>query len=52
MEIGDGNYIFRYHAIEDIWYIFYYLSNNTFSSMELSFGEKGKYAISCETMII
>lgn len=51
MEIGNENYKFKYQAIEDIWHIFFCLSDTTFSSIELSYGEKGHYGISCETMM-
>lgn len=51
MKIDEVNYKFKYCEIEDIWHIFFCLSDNTFSSLELSIGKKGKYAISCETMM-
>lgn len=47
----SGNYEFKYDAIEDIWYIFFCLSDTTFSSIELSVGKKENYVISCETMM-
>ena len=50
-DFKNENYEFKYNAIEDIWYIFFCLSDTTFSSIELSVGKKGKYVISCETMM-
>ena len=47
----DMNYKFYYHEIEDIWYIFFCLSDTTSSSIELSYGKKGPYMLSCETMM-
>lgn len=47
----DMNCKFYYHEIEDIWYIFFCLSDTTSSSIELSYGKKGPYMLSCETMM-
>lgn len=51
MSLEDVNYKFNYHDIEDIWHIFFCLSDTTFSSIELSYGKKGAYILSCETMM-
>ena len=45
----EPQYIFQNKKIEDIWYIFFALSDS--SSFEISIGKKGKYAISTETMM-
>ena len=51
MELKDISYNFKYKDIENIWHIFNCLSNNTFSSIELSYGKNGANTISCETMM-
>lgn len=51
MNLEDANYKFNYHDIENVWYIFFCLSDTTFSSIELSYGKKGAYILSCETMM-
>lgn len=50
MELKDISYNFKYKDIENIWHIFNCLSNNTFSSIELSYGKNGANTISCETI--
>lgn len=51
MNLENANYKFNYHEIEDIWHIFFCLSDTTFSSIELSYGKKGAYILSGETMM-
>ena len=50
-DIAEINYKFHNHDIENIWYIFFCLSDTTFSSIELSYGRKGPYMLSGETMM-
>lgn len=50
-DIAEINYKFDNHDIENIWYIFFCLSDTTFSSIELSYGRKGPYMLSGETMM-
>lgn len=50
-DIAEINYKFHNHDIENIWYIFFCLSDTTFSSIELSYGKSGAYVLSCETMM-
>ena len=45
------NYKFNSEEIEDIWYIFFCLTDSTFSSVEVSYGKKGLYMLSGETMM-
>lgn len=40
MGIENNNYKFHYTELEDIYHIFFCLSDTTFSSMELSYGKK------------
>ena len=49
--IAEMNYKFHNHDIENIWHIFFCLSDTTFSSIELSYGKSGAYVLSCETMM-
>lgn len=51
MNLEDVNYKFNYHDIEDIWQIFFCLSDTTFLSIKSSFGKKGAYRLSCEAMM-
>lgn len=44
-------YKFNYSEIEDIWFVIMALSDSTFSSIEASIGKKGRYCLSCETMM-
>ena len=39
-EIETTNYKFNSEEIEDIWYIFFCLTDSTFSSVEVSYGKK------------
>lgn len=50
-EIETTNYKFNFEEIEDIWYIFFCLTDSTFSSVEVSYGKKGLYMLSGETMM-
>lgn len=50
-DIAEINYKFHNHDIENIWHIFFCLSDTTFSSIELSYGKSGAYVLSCETMM-
>lgn len=50
-EIEETNYKFRSKEIENIWYIFLCLSDATFSSADVSYGKKGPYMLSGETMM-
>lgn len=50
-EIETTNYKFNSEEIEDIWYIFFCLTDSTFSSVEVSYGKKGLYMLSGETMM-
>ena len=50
-DIAEINYKFHNHDIENIWHIFFCLSDTTFSSIELSYGRKGPYMLSGETMM-
>ncbi len=45
MNLEDTNYKFNYHDIENVWYIFFSLSDTTFSSIELSYGKKSIHII-------
>ena len=49
-EIGDTNYKFNSKEIENIWDIFFCLADSTFSSVDMSYGKKGPYMLSGETM--
>ena len=40
-DIAEINYKFHNHDIENIWYIFFCLSDTTFAPIELSYGRKG-----------
>lgn len=40
-EIEDTNYKFKSQEIENIWYIFFCLSDATFSSVDVSYGKRG-----------
>lgn len=48
---AEVNYKFYLYDIENIWYIFFCLSDTTISSIELSYGKKGAYVLACETMM-
>ena len=50
-DIAEINCKFHNYDIENIWYIFFCLSDTTFSSIELSYGKSGVYVLSCETMM-
>lgn len=50
-EMEDTNYKFNSKEIENIWYIFFCLADSTFSSVDVSYGEKGPYMLSGETMM-
>ena len=50
-EMEDTNYKFNSQDIENIWYIFFCLADSTFSSVEVSYGKKGPYMLSGETMM-
>ena len=49
--IEDTNYKFNSQDIENIWYIFFCLADSTFSSVDVSYGKKGPYMLSGETMM-
>ena len=49
--IEDTNYKFNSQDIENIWYIFFFLADSTFSSVDVSYGKKGPYMLSGETMM-
>lgn len=40
-EIEGTNYKFKSQEIENIWYIFFCLSDATFSSVDVSYGKRG-----------
>ncbi len=50
-DIEDTNYKFNSQDIENIWYIFFCLADSTFSSVDVSYGKKGPYMLSGETMM-
>ena len=50
-DIEDTNYKFNSQDIEKIWYIFFCLADSTFSSVDVSYGKKGPYMLSGETMM-
>lgn len=50
-DIEDTNYKFNFQDIENIWYIFFCLADSTFSSVYVSYGKKGPYMLSGETMM-
>lgn len=50
-DIEDTNYKFNSQDIENIWYIFFCLADSTFSSVYVSYGKKGPYMLSGETMM-
>ena len=50
-DIEDTNYKFNSQDIEKIWYIFFCLADSTFSSVDVSYGKKGPYILSCQTMM-
>ena len=50
-EMEDTNYKFNSQDIENIWYIFFCLADSTFSSVEVSYGKKGPYMLSGDTMM-
>lgn len=50
-EIEDTNYKFNSKEIENIWDIFMCLSDSTFSSVDISYGKKGPYVLSGQTMM-
>lgn len=47
----ETNYKFRFREIENIWHIFFCLSDLAFSSMEVSYGERGPFMLSGQTMM-
>ena len=51
MNLEEVNYKFKYEKIENIWQIFWVLSDTTSSSMDYSIGKNGMYAVSGETMM-
>ena len=50
-DIEDTNYKFYSQDIENIWYIFFCLADSAFSSVDVSYGKKGPYMLSGETMM-
>ena len=50
-DIEDTNYKFHSQDIENIWYIFFCLADSAFSSVDVSYGKKGPYMLSGETMM-
>ena len=50
-DIEDTNYKFHSPNIENIWYIFFCLADSAFSSVDVSYGKKGPYMLSGETMM-
>ena len=50
-DIENNEYKFYNYDIENIRDIFLYLSDTTFSSSEVSYGRKGAYILSCQTMM-
>lgn len=50
-EIEGTNYKFKFKEIENIWYIFFCLSEASFSSVDVSYGKRGTYMLSGETMM-
>ena len=50
-EIENANYRFKSEEIENIWYIFFCLSDSTFSSVDVSYGKRGMYILSGQTMM-
>lgn len=51
-KIEDTNYKFNSKEIENIWYIFICLSDSIFSSVDVSYGKRGPYVLSGETMML
>lgn len=50
-EINATNYKFNSKEIENVWRIFICLSDSTFSSVDVSYGKKGPYVLSGQTMM-
>lgn len=50
-EISATNYKFNSKEIENVWRIFICLSDSTFSSVDVSYGKKGPYVLSGQTMM-
>lgn len=44
----EAEYKFKNRKLEYIWYVMFALSDSMFSSPQVSMGEKGVYALSCE----
>ena len=49
--IENANYKFNSQEIENIWYIFFCLSDSTFSMIDVSYGKNGPFILSGEIMM-